>query len=144
MAGASREEIFDISAEAYYRALLDYEHYPELLSEVSSIDILENNEKSAKIRYNISIAMKSISYTLNMTHTPNKRLEWDLDSGNLFKKNHGCWTLEAVGKDKCKVTYELEIGLKIFAPKAITNKLVAVNLPRMMRAFYEHALQLEA
>lgn len=139
MAGTSREDEFDISAEQYYKALLDYEHYPKLLSEVSSIDVLEKSEEAARIRYNIQIVRKSISYTLKMKHERPHRLQWDLESGDLFKVNKGCWEIEELGPKRCKVRYQLEVGLKIFAPKAITNTLVAVNLPRMMRAFYEHA-----
>ncbi|MFW7381906.1 MAG: type II toxin-antitoxin system RatA family toxin [Oligoflexus sp.] len=141
MADTSREEIYDISAEKYYQALVDYESYPKLLAEVSSLDILENNEKGALIRYNIQI-VKTISYTLKMTHHRPNRLAWTLDSGSIFKVNNGSWDIEELGPNKCKVRYQLEVGLKIFAPKTITNKLVAVNLPRMMQTFYEHAMSL--
>ena len=134
MAGASREEIFDVSAEKYYEALVDYEYYPKLLPEVDSIDVLEKNDSAAKIQYNIQI-VKKISYTLKMKQSRPNSLEWSLDSGSLFKTNTGAWKIESLGDDKCKVTYNLDVALKVFAPKAITNKLVAVNLPRMMKAF---------
>ena len=138
MAGATREEVFDISAEKFYNALLDYEHYADILPEVDSIDILEKNASTARIQYNIQI-VKKISYTLKMTHEKNRRVAWELEAGNLFKKNSGSWLIEDLGNDRCKVTYDLEVALKVFAPKAITNKLVAVSLPRMMNTFYEHA-----
>ena len=141
MAGATREEVFNISADKFYDALMDYENYPEILSEVDSIDVLEKNESTAKIQYNLHI-VKKISYTLRMTHVRPKKVAWELDSGSLFKKNSGQWTIEDLGDDKCKVTYDLEVALKVFAPKAITNKLVAVSLPKMMNAFYEHAQQM--
>jgi len=138
MAGASREEVFDISADKYFQALVDYNHYPELLSEVNNIDVLENSEDGALIRYNIQV-VKTVSYILKMKHQRPHRLEWHLDSGSIFKTNSGSWEIEPIGPAKCKVRYNLDVSLKIFAPKAITNKLVAVNLPRMMRSFYEHA-----
>lgn len=142
MAGTSREEVFDISADKYYQALLDYQSYPKLLPEVSSIDILENDENGARVQYNIHI-VKNISYILKMKHQRPHRLDWELESGSIFKTNSGSWELEELGPDKCKVRYSLDIALKIFAPKAITNKLVAVNLPRMMNSFYEHAKSLK-
>ncbi|SMF76591.1 type II toxin-antitoxin system RatA family toxin [Pseudobacteriovorax antillogorgiicola] len=137
MAGATREETFDIPAKQFYNALLDYEHYPKILSEVDSIDVLEKDEHQAKIQYNIHI-VKKISYTLKMTHDRPRRVAWDLHAGSLFKKNSGEWLIEDLG-DKCKVTYSVDVALKVFAPKAITSKLVSVSLPRMMNAFYEHA-----
>ncbi len=142
MAGASREEVFNVSADSFFNALTDYESYPELLGEVDSIDILDKNETSARIRYNIQI-VKKISYTLKMSQSRPHSLKWELESGDLFKKNEGSWTIEELGDQKCRVTYQLDVGLKIFAPKTITNKLVAVNLPRMMQSFYDHAKRLE-
>jgi ribosome-associated toxin RatA of RatAB toxin-antitoxin module len=138
MAGANREEIFDVSAEQYYRAVTDFENYPELLPEVSSIEILEKSDTTTLVQYSVQI-VKQISYTLKMTHTFPTQVEWHLDSGSLFKANNGSWTIEPLGDNQCKVTYDLDIALKVFAPKTITKKLVAVNLPRMMKTFYEHA-----
>lgn len=138
MAGATREEVFDISAEKFYNALLDYEHYSDILPEVDSIDVLEKNEETARIQYNIQI-VKKISYTLKMNHQRPHKVSWNLDSGKLFKINQGEWTIEELAKDRCKVTYNLDVALKVFAPKTLTNKLVAVSLPRMMNAFYKHA-----
>lgn len=138
MAGANREEIFDVSAEQFYNALLDYENYAEILGEVDEIDILEFSEEGAKIQYSVNV-VKKFSYTLKMTHERPNLVAWELDSGSLFKKNSGRWEIEDLGDNKCKVVYNLDVALKVFAPKAITNKLVAVSLPRMMKTFYEHA-----
>ncbi len=138
MAGASREETFEVAAEKYYEALLDYKQYPKILGEVDKIDVLEFSETSARIQYTISI-VKSFQYTLKMTQKRPELLSWELESGSLFKKNSGKWTITALGPQKCKVSYSLDVDIKVFAPSAITNKLVAVNLPRMMQAFYEHA-----
>jgi ribosome-associated toxin RatA of RatAB toxin-antitoxin module len=138
MAGANREEIFDVSAEQYYKAVTDFENYPELLPEVSAIEILEKSDTTTLVQYSVQI-VKQISYTLKMTHTFPTQVEWHLDSGSLFKANNGSWTIEPLGDNQCKVTYDLDIALKVFAPKTITKKLVAVNLPRMMKTFYEHA-----
>lgn len=138
MAGANREEIFDVSAEQYYKAITDFENYPDLLPEVSSIEILEKSDNATLVEYSVQI-VKQISYTLKMTHTFPTHVEWHLDSGSLFKTNSGSWTIEPISDKQCKVTYDLDIALKVFAPKTITKKLVAVNLPRMMKTFYEHA-----
>ncbi len=138
MAGASREEIFEVSAEQYYAALIDYQQYPKILGEVDTISVLDFSETSARIQYTVSI-VKAFQYTLKMTQKRPESLSWELESGSLFKKNSGRWTLTALGPNKCKVAYSLDVEIKLFAPAAITNKLVAVNLPRMMNAFYEFA-----
>lgn len=138
MAGASREEVYDVPAEKFYAALIDYASYPEMLGEVDEVEVLEFNETSARIQYTINI-VKSFSYILKMTQKRPELVSWSLESGSLFKVNSGRWKITPQGPDSCKVQYELEVDLKVFAPKAITNKLVAVNLPRMMQSFYEKA-----
>ncbi len=138
MAGATREEIFDIAAERFYEALIDYKQYAKILSEVDSIEVLEASEKTARVQYKISI-IKTFSYILKMKQTRPEGISWELESGDLFKTNSGSWTIKALGPERCQVTYQLDVAFKVFAPSAITNKLVAVNLPRMMQAFYEHA-----
>ncbi len=138
MAGASREEVYDIPAEKFYAALIDYASYPEILGEVDEIKVLDFSETSARIQYTINI-VKSFSYILKMTQKRPDSLTWQLESGSLFKVNAGSWKLTPQGPNSCKVAYNLDVELKVFAPKAITNKLVAVNLPRMMKSFYEKA-----
>lgn len=141
MAGATREETFDISAAKFYAAVVDYEHYPKLLPEVDAIEVLDKSEKAARVRYKISI-VKTFSYVLKMTQKRPEGISWELESGDLFKSNSGSWEIRSLGPEKCQVTYKLDVNFKVFAPSAITNKLVAVNLPRMMQAFYEHAKSL--
>lgn len=138
MPEAQREAIFDVSAEKYFAAVTDFENYPNLLPEVSSIEVLSSSDQSQLITYHIQL-IKDISYTLKMTLEHPTRVHWKLDSGDLFKVNEGSWTIESTGKNQCKVFYSLNVGLKVFAPKTITKKLVASNLPRMMDRFFEHA-----
>lgn len=138
MAGATRSETFDIAAEKFYAAVIDYDSYPKMLPEVDSIEVVEKSETSARVRYKVSV-IKTFSYVLKMKQERPKLLSWELEAGDLFKSNSGRWEIKALGPDKCEVTYKLDVDFKIFAPAAITNKLVAVNLPRMMQAFYERA-----
>jgi ribosome-associated toxin RatA of RatAB toxin-antitoxin module len=138
MAGASREDVFDVPAEKFYAALIDYASYPEILGEVDEVEVLDFNETSARIQYTINI-VKAFSYILKMTQKRPELVSWTLESGSIFKKNEGRWKITPQGPNSCKVQYELDVDLKVFAPKAITNKLVAVNLPRMMQSFYDKA-----
>ncbi len=138
MAGASREEVYDVPAEKFYAALIDYASYPEILGEVDEVEVLDYDETSARIQYTINI-VKSFSYILKMTQKRPELVAWTLESGSIFKVNQGHWKITPQGPKSCKVQYELDVDLKVFAPKAITNKLVAVNLPRMMQSFYEKA-----
>lgn len=142
MAGASREETYDVSAEQYYAAVTDYRNYTKILPEVDSIAIKNETETSASIEYTVTV-IKSFKYTLKMTQKKPTFVSWDLEDGSLFKKNSGSWTITALGANKCKVAYNIDLDLKIFAPKSVTNALVANNLPKMMQQFADHAKTLK-
>lgn len=138
MAGASREETFDVSAEQYFKAVTDYNNYTKILPEVDAIQVKNKTANSASIEYTVTV-IKSVKYTLKMTEKAPTLVSWELEESSLFKKNNGSWTITPVGDKQCKVAYNIEIDLKIFAPKSIINALVATNLPKMMQQFADHA-----
>lgn len=138
MAGVEREEIYDVSAEQFYAAVVDYASYADIITEVDDITVLDFSKTSARIQYSINL-VKSFSYILKMSQKPPVSVSWELESGSIFKTNSGSWQIKPEGPKSCRVKYTLEVELKVFAPKMLTNKLVAVNLPRMMQAFYEKA-----
>ena len=141
MPGASRCETFAIPIEKIFDVIVDYAYYPKLLGEVDSVEIIEQNETSALVKYNLQL-IKTFSYVLRLEHERPHRVTWQLDSGDFFKSNNGSWTLTKEGDDRTKIDYEIDINFKIFAPKMITEKIVAHNLPKMMQAFYERALEI--
>ncbi len=138
MAKASRTEIFDVDINKFYEIIEDYEKYPEFVDGVSEIEVLEKSETSAKVKYSLNL-IKKFTYTLSMTQEKPRKLSWVLDSGDFFKTNSGSWELKDLGDGKTEVTYSLEVDFKILAPKMIVNKLVATNLPQMMKAYYKRA-----
>ncbi len=138
MAGASREETYDVSAEQYFAAVTDYKNYTKILPEVDGIQVRNQTETSASIEYTITV-IKSFKYTLKMTQKKPSSITWELEESGIMKKNSGSWTITSVGENKCKVLYNIDLDLKIFAPKSVTNALVATNLPKMMQQFADHA-----
>ncbi len=140
MPKVSRTEVFDIEKDKFLQVLRDYESYPEFVDGVSSIKVLEQDEKSARVEYSVNLIKKFI-YILEMDQSDPNGLSWKLESGNLFKKNSGSWKLKE-SDEGLEVTYELEVEFKGFAPKAIINKIVSSNLPAMMKSYYERAKSL--
>jgi ribosome-associated toxin RatA of RatAB toxin-antitoxin module len=141
MPKVSRTEIFDVSKENFYAVLENYDAYPEFVDGVSGIKVLEKSETEARVEYSVNL-IKKFLYILKMKQEKPTHLSWNLESGNLFKKNSGAWYLKDLDDGKIEVTYELEVEFKGFAPKAIINKIVSSNLPAMMKAYYERAKKL--
>lgn len=143
MAKASRTEVFDVPIDNFYQVIIDYDSYPEFVDGVSSIDVIEQDDTSAKVEYGLNL-IKTFNYTLNLEQTRPTEVSWSFDSGDLFKMNEGSWKLKDLGDGKTEVTYSLEISIKGFFPgsKMIIDKLTKSNLPTMMSACYERAKEL--
>lgn len=141
MATASRTEVVDVDINKLYDVIIDYAKYPDFVDGVSSTKVLSQNETSAKVEYSVNL-IKSFKYTLATTQARPTRVSWVLESGDLFKKNDGNWTLKDLGGGKTEVTYTLEVDFKMFAPNAILSALTEKNLPVMMQSFFKRAKSL--
>ncbi|AUN98463.1 SRPBCC family protein [Bacteriovorax stolpii] len=138
MASASRTEVVDVDINKLYDVIVDYAKYPDFVDGVSSTKVLSQNETSAKVEYSVNL-IKSFKYTLATTQSRPTKVSWVLESGDLFKKNDGNWTLKDLGNGKTEVTYTLEVDFKMFAPNAILSALTEKNLPVMMQSFFKRA-----
>ncbi len=136
MAKAERTEIFDVPADKFYQAIVDYHSYPDFVDGMKSVEVKGDN-----VTYTLSL-IKEVTYTLKMSHKPHQEVSWSLVSGDMMKVNNGKWTLKDLGNGKTEVTYSLEVELKGFLPGLgmIEKTLVNTNLPLNMKAFAKRAL----
>lgn len=143
MAKAERTETFDVPADKFYKAIIDYSNYPAFVDGVKSVDLKNASEAGAELTMNLNI-IKEISYTINLKHVPNQEVNWSLIKGDLMKVNNGRWTLKDLGNGKTEVTYSLEVELKGFFPGLgmVEKTLVSTNLPLTMKAFAKRAASL--
>ena len=135
---AKETKIFSIAREKLYEAIVDYAAYPEFIEGVDKVEILEQKSNSVIVKFYLNL-IKEFSYVLIMRPNPPHSVHWELESGDLFKKNEGSWTLKEVGDNETEATYLLDVELKIFMPKMLSKKLVSSNLPRTMESFYQRA-----
>ncbi|HAG91011.1 MAG TPA: polyketide cyclase [Bdellovibrionales bacterium] len=141
MAAASTTEIFDCTPEQFYKIISDYENYPKFLDEVSDCKIVEDKGEVKKVEFKVSL-IKTFSYTLKLQEEPNKKVEWSLDSGDVFKTSNGKWLLEEAPGGKTKAHYEVDATFKIFVPGPVAKALVNVNLPNMMKSYKKRVSEL--
>jgi ribosome-associated toxin RatA of RatAB toxin-antitoxin module len=143
MAKAVKTEIFDVPADKFYKAIIDYKSYPQFVDGVESVEIKNESTDGATVTMNLNL-IKKISYTIKLNHTPNKEVNWSLISGDMMKINNGKWTLKDLGQARTEVTYSLEVEFKGFLPGLglIEKTLVNTNLPLAMKAFAKKAASL--
>ncbi len=143
MAKAERKEVFDVSVDKFYKAIVDYRSYPQFVDGMKAIEVINESADGGTVKFSINI-MKEISYTLKLSHRPNQEVSWTFVSGDMMKVNNGKWTLKDLGNNKTEVTYSLEVELKGFIPGLgmIEKTLVNTNLPLTMKSFAKRAASL--
>lgn len=143
MARADRTETYDVPAEKFYQAVIDYKNYTQFVDGMKSVNVEKESAEGAVVKFNLSL-IKEISYTIDLKHTPNKEVSWKLVTGDMMKINNGKWTIKDLENGKCEVNYNLEIEFKGFLPGLgmIEKTLVNTNLPMTMKAFAKRAQEL--
>ena len=135
MPGASHTEEFNCTPEEFYNILIDYSKYPEFLGEVKKCQVVQEAPGKKLVQFDVSL-IKTFSYRMWMMEAPHSKIEWTLESGDIFKTSTGSWVLQPAGS-KTKATYTVDASFKVFVPGPIAKALVAVNLPNMMQAYHK-------
>lgn len=141
MASAEATEVFNCTKEEFFNIISDYEKYPEFLAEVDKCEVVQNNGDQKLVEYSVSL-IKSFKYKLKMQESRPHHIEWELDSGDIFKVSNGSWTLEEVEGDKVKAHYQVEAKFKGFVPGPVAKGLVSVNLPNMMKSYHKRVKEI--
>jgi coenzyme Q-binding protein COQ10 len=141
MASATHSEVFNCSAEEFYKIISDYEKYPEFLSEVKGMKILKSEGGKKLVEYSVSM-IKSFKYTCWMTEVAGASIHWEFANGDIFKKMSGSWVLQDQPGGKVKATYSVSADFSLFVPGPVANGLVSVNLPNMMNVYKKRVQQI--
>ena len=143
MAQATRTEIFDVPADKFFQAVVDYKNYPQFVDGMKSVEVQNESKEGAVVKFNLSL-IKDITYTIKLSSKPNTEVSWTLVGGDMMKVNNGKWTIKDLGGARTEVTYSLEVELKGFFPGLgmIEKTLVTTNLPLNMKAFAKRAASL--
>ncbi len=100
----------DAPAEAVYTVAADVETYPEWAKGVTSVEVLETDDRGRVLRaaFRISGFVKEIAYTLTYTHDEPNRLSWEADSGGDVRVLTGSYDFSE-SEDRTIVTYALRV-----------------------------------
>lgn len=133
MASAHTKEVFNCTAEEFFKIASDYEKYPEFLPEVKSVKVTKNADGVKEMEYHVSL-IKTFKYKLRAKEVANQSIRFEFIGGDVFKTMKGSWDIK--DKDgKCEVDYNVEATFGLLVPEAMTKPLVSANLPMMMNNF---------
>lgn len=141
MAEAHATETFNCTPKEFFDIAVDYEKYPEFLSEVKSCKVLKSEPGSKLVEYKVSV-IKAMSYKLKTKEVEPSLVAWEFAGGDAFKTMSGSWTIAEAPGGKCKCTYDVEASFKIFVPGPVATTLLNVNLPAMMSSYHKRIKQI--
>jgi coenzyme Q-binding protein COQ10 len=143
MAKVVQERSMDVSVDALRRAILDFEKYPDFLSEVVAAKAHEKKSDGTQlVDFELEL-VKRFKYTLEFDLTHSDEIKWRLIDSNFFTSNEGAWSLTPLGDKKTGVVYSLDVGVKFLIPAWISKKLTETNLPRLLDSFEARAKKLK-
>ena len=138
MPGASRTVEIGVSPDVLFDVIVDYERYPEFLSDVSTVKVLSRGEGEAIVEYGLNL-VTTVSYSLRMREERPKRVKWTLEKSSIMKANVGGWELEELPNGHTRATYSVDVTPRGFVPKTIISALTGRTLPATLEAFKKRA-----
>jgi ribosome-associated toxin RatA of RatAB toxin-antitoxin module len=140
MAGANHTTVFDVSLDALWDVITDYEGYADFVEGLEDLKVTKRDGKNVFADYTVSMLGKTVKYSLKHTENAKKSLKWTMVEGDgTFSLNDGGWDLKAKGDDQVEATYTVDVAFNIPIPKFILNSLTSTKLPSMMKAFEDRA-----
>ena len=140
MGQAENEKNYDVSAEKYFKAVADYEKYPEFVEGMKKVRTERAADGSVIAHYDLSMMSKDMSYVLKIRENPAAgEVDWSLVRSDFFKVNNGSWRIQSTGPSSCRVKYALEVEFSFPVPGFILKGIVKSTLPTMMDSFYKRA-----
>lgn len=140
MAEVKHTEYFDCTPEQFFDLLVDYEKYPEFLSEVKSCKVVGEDGGKKLVEFQVSV-VKSIKYLNKHTEVKPNEVSWVFQSGDLFKSMSGGWKLQE-DNGKTKAEYYVDASFGLWVPQKIIQTVLSVNLPAMMKSYHQRVAQL--
>ncbi len=136
MAELETSHVFNGDIKKVFRALGQFEKYPEFIPGVTGVKVdpaPKGSKAKCLLRTELNI-VKTFYYTNEMFAEEPSKIWWTMVDSNLMKKNEGSWSLTAQG-DKTHAVYKLDVTLKGFAPSMVTDQIAKANLPGMFAGF---------
>jgi len=104
----------------------DVESQPEWIPEILEAELLEvyeDDELPATARFKAAATVGTDEYTLSYEHT-DTTMSWTMVKGRMQTGQEGVYTLEEVGPERTRVTYDLTIHHNLPLPKFLRSKVI--------------------
>ena len=122
-------------------ALYSIESYPEWLSSIKKIDVIERDSQNrvTKAKLTIDAGMMKDRVVLDYDWSAEPAsLSFTMDEADLLTQMDGTYTLKALDADSTQVTYELEIAVSMPVPAMMITKGQQQTIDAALKELGEH------
>jgi ribosome-associated toxin RatA of RatAB toxin-antitoxin module len=128
---AKHSLVIDAEPEACFRAITDYETFPEWQAAVKSVDVLSRDEhgRGRDVRFRIDAKVRQVGYTLRYSYDEPHAITWEYVEGDV-RSVDGEYTLEGRGDGSTLATYSLAIDPGMWLPGPVKGMLTGQVMKR--------------
>ncbi len=131
-----------VSPDELKAVILDFDVYPELMKEVTRVDVHSQSDEEADVTFHLDIRFMGFELTSHyrVRYTIGERsIEWDLVESPTLTKNRGSWTLEETDDGETRALYENEVETNLPIPPEVQAAFAQQELPKMMEKIRDRA-----
>jgi ribosome-associated toxin RatA of RatAB toxin-antitoxin module len=113
------------SPEDCYRALTDFEQYPQWAADIKSVSVDERDERgrAAQVTFRAAAFGRSTSYSLRYDYaSAPAELSWIQVQGDLTRRLDGSYQLLPAGDGSTEILYHLVVDLKVPLPGFVKRR----------------------
>jgi ribosome-associated toxin RatA of RatAB toxin-antitoxin module len=122
-------------------ALFSIESYPEWLTSIKKVDVIERDSQNrvTKAKLSIDAGMMKDRVVLDYDWSAEPAsLSFTMDEADLLTQMDGTYTLKALDADSTQVTYELEIAVSMPVPAMMITKGQQQTIDAALKELGEH------
>jgi ribosome-associated toxin RatA of RatAB toxin-antitoxin module len=122
-------------------ALFSIESYPEWLSSIKKVDVIERDSQNrvTKAKLTIDAGMMKDRVVLDYDWSAEPAsLSFTMDEADLLTQMDGTYTLKGLDADSTQVTYELEIAVSMPVPAMMITKGQQQTIDAALKELGEH------
>ena len=121
---AERQIQVEASPSDCFRALTDFESYPDWQDAVQECDVCsgDSSGRGRRVAFVIDAKVKSVAYTLDYAYEEPHLITWEFVEGDV-KEIEGEYVLEDLGDGTTLATYSLRIDPGVWMPGPLAKVL---------------------
>lgn len=122
-------------------ALFSIESYPEWLTSIKKVDVLERDDQNrvtkAKLSIDAGMMKDRVVLEYDWSGAPST-LTFTMDEADLLTQMDGTYSFKAIDADSTQVTYELEVAVSLPVPAMMITKAQQQTIDTALKELGEH------